>query len=63
MYTNLPINSIIEINIKSEEVLSLLNIKPGRELGNILHKLEKEIVTGKLKNEKESIIERLKSYE
>lgn len=63
MYTNLPINSIIEINIKSEEVLSLLNIKPGRELGSILHKLEKEIVTGKLKNEKESIIERLKSYE
>ena len=63
MYTNLPINSIIEINIKSEEVLSLLNIKPGKELGNILHKLEKEIVTGKLKNDKESIIERLKSYE
>lgn len=63
MYTNLPINSIIEINIKSEEVLSLLNIKKGKQLGTILHKLEKEIVTGKLNNNKEDIIERLKSYE
>ena len=62
MYTNLPINSIIEINITSEKICDVLNITPGKELGTIWKLLEKEIVNGKLINEEEKIIERLRWY-
>ena len=62
MYTNLPIKGIIEINITSEKICDVLNITPGKELGTIWKLLEKEIVNGKLINEEEKIIERLRWY-
>lgn len=62
IYTNLPIKGIIDINLKSEEICNILNIKPGKLLGDILHTLEKEIVLGSLENERDKLIERLSEY-
>lgn len=59
MYTNLPIKSIMDLDISSEEVMSYLGIKPGKELGSILNTIEMEVVSGKLKNRKVDILERL----
>ena len=60
IYTNLPIKGIMDIDIKSEEIMNILNINPSKELGEIIKVIEKEIIKGKLKNEKEEIIKRLK---
>ena len=62
MYTNLPIKGIIDINIKSEEICKILDIKPSENLGKILKVLEKEILNNKLKNEKEEIIKRIEYW-
>lgn len=62
IYTNLPIKGIIDINLKSEEICKLLNIKPGKTLGEIIHILEKEIVLGLIENDKEVLVERLSEY-
>ena len=62
IYTNLPIKSIIDIDIKSEEVSSVLGIKPGKKLGEVLHILEYEIVSGKLDNKHDLILERLSEF-
>lgn len=59
MYTNLPIKSIMDLDISSEEVMSYLGIGPGKELGIILNTIEMEVVSGKLKNRKVDILERL----
>ena len=62
IYTNLPIKSIIDIDIKSEEVSSVLGIKPGKKLGEVLHILEYEIVSEKLDNKHDLILERLSEF-
>ncbi len=59
LYTNLPIKCIIELNVTPKEVCEILNIEPSKELGNILKTIEKEVIEGKLKNEKQELIKRI----
>lgn len=59
IYTNLPIKGIIDIDIKNDEICSILKIKPSKKLGIILKILEKEIIEGTLINKKEEIVKRL----
>lgn len=63
IYTNLPIKGIIDIEIKSEEICDILNIKPSKLLGNIIKRIEQEIIEGNLKNTKQDIIKWLKDCE
>ncbi len=55
IYTNLPIKGIIDINITSEEICKLLSIMPSKYLGDIIKRVEKEIIEGNIKNENEEI--------
>lgn len=59
LYDKLPIKDIIDINITAEEICSILNIEPSKELGNVYKIIEKEIIDYKLINNKENIIKRL----
>lgn len=59
VYTNLPIKSINEINISSEEILDILKIEPGKRVGVTLKILENLILEGKLNNTNEDIRNKL----
>jgi len=60
---NLVIRSKKDINITSEEILKLIDKKPGIWLSNLYDDLEVKIITSKLKNDKSKIIEFiLKNY-
>ncbi len=54
-YTNLKIHSRKELEITSEEIMSLLNKKPGEFLKEIFKDIEKEVLYGRLPNEKEAL--------
>ena len=56
MYKLLPIHSIKDIDITSEEICEILKIKPSKKLGDIIKYIEKEIIKGTLSNNKEEII-------
>ncbi len=59
IYNNLPIKSIMDIDIDNEEILEILNINPGKRVGVTLKILENLILEGKIKNERESIRNKL----
>ncbi len=60
---NLPIKSKKEINITTDEILKLLDKKPGNWISKLYEDLEVKIVTSKVKNNKEKIKEYiLKNY-
>lgn len=60
---NLPIKSKDEINISAEEIIKLVNKKPGVWLKKVYDDIEVKIINSKLKNEKDKIIEYiLKKY-
>ncbi len=56
MYYNLPIKTRKDIDINANIICSKLNINPSKKVGDILNYLEKNIINGKLKNERESIL-------
>lgn len=62
LYTNLKIKCIIDIDVSNDEVCSIMGIKPGKELGYILKKLESEIINGNLDNSHDKIIEKLTEW-
>lgn len=59
-YFSLPIKSRNEINISSLDICDIINIKPSKKLGEIISYIEKDILLGKLNNNKEDIIIYLK---
>ena len=53
-----------EIDIDSEDIMEILNSKPGKYLKDIISDVEREILYRRLENKKESIVEYiLKNYE
>ena len=60
IYASLPIRSVKDIDITSEEICNILQITPGKELGSVIKYIEKEIIKGTLNNSKEEIIDYLK---
>ncbi len=54
--------SVNDLKIDGNDVMKELNIKPGPEIGKILNEIFTEVEEGKLKNEREILIERLKLY-
>ncbi|HKB88397.1 MAG TPA: CCA tRNA nucleotidyltransferase [Patescibacteria group bacterium] len=53
--------SIKDLKINGNDVMKELNIKPGPEIGKILEKLFEEVVEKKLENNKETLIQNLKT--
>lgn len=61
LYKNLPITSRKEIEITGEEIAKCLNKEPGSYLKEINLDIEKQIINGNLENNKEKIIEYIKT--
>ena len=60
-YDELPIKEKSEINIEAKDICKILNIKPGKIIGEIFSDLEDKILDKKLDNEKEKIKDYIKS--
>ena len=52
--------SVNDLKIDGHDVMKELGIKPGPEIGKILNEIFAEVEDGKLKNEREALLERLK---
>ncbi len=59
LYKKMPIKDVSDIDINGNEIIQLLNIEPGKIVKDIYKDIEKEILSGKLKNSKEKIKEYL----
>ena len=63
-YAALVVKSRKEIDIDSEDIMKILNSKPGKYLKDIISDVEREILYRRLENKKEAISEYiLKNYE
>lgn len=51
-----------DLKINGNDVMKILNLKPGPKIGEILKDIFDKVVDGKLKNEKSDLIEILKKY-
>jgi len=54
--------SVNDLKIDGHDVMKELGIKPGPEIGKILNTIFTEVEEGKLKNEREVLINRIKEY-
>lgn len=54
--------SITDLKIDGNDVMKELGLKPGPEIGKILNAIFEEVDEGKLKNEKEVLLEKLKEF-
>jgi small subunit ribosomal protein S3 len=54
--------NIKDLKIDGTDVMQELNLKPGPEIGKILTAIFAEVEEGKLKNEREVLVERLKLF-
>lgn len=55
IYNTIPIHSKKDIKITKEEIIEIINKKPGKYLTKIINILEKEIVNGNIKNSNEEL--------
>lgn len=55
LYNSLPIKSNKDIDIKGNEIISILNINPSKIINNVIIDIEKEILSGNLINNNEEI--------
>lgn len=53
--------SVTDLKINGKDVMQTLNIKPGPKVGEILNQLFNEVVEGKVKNEREELMTRIKT--
>lgn len=55
-FEQLPIHSRKELDITSEEILSVLNIEPGPFVRKVYENLEKEVIYRRLENKKDKLV-------
>lgn len=55
-YNALPIHSLNDLAVDGKYLMAQCDKKPGRWLGLLLHHLEEQVVTGKLANQKETLL-------
>lgn len=51
--------SIKDLKINGEDVMKILKIKPGPKVGEVLQKIFDQVVEGKIKNEKETLLNKI----
>ena len=59
-YDELPIKERSEINITAKDICKLIDVKPGKIIGEIFRDLEEKIINNKLENNKDVIVEYIK---
>jgi tRNA nucleotidyltransferase (CCA-adding enzyme) len=57
----MPVFSTKELNVRGDEIASLLHKSPGPWIAGLLHNLLEEVALRRLPNEKESLLEAIKS--
>ena len=60
-YEELPIKEKSEINISAKDICKLLDIKPGKIIGEIFSDLETKIINKELVNDKDELINYIKN--
>jgi len=60
MYKNMPIKDKKDINIRSKDIINILEIKPSPVIGKVLVKLESLILKGIIKNKRSELIKYVK---
>jgi len=53
--------TVKDLKVDGYDVMKILNIKPSKQIGDILDKLFEEVIEGKIKNDRELLLDRLKS--
>ena len=61
IYSNLPIYSRKDIKLSGSDIVGILNREPGDYLSDILLDIEKKIIIGDIKNERDDLISYVKS--
>jgi hypothetical protein len=51
---------VTDLKVDGKDVMETLEIKPSRQVGDVLDTLFADVVEGKLKNEREPLLEELK---
>ena len=59
-YDELPIKERSDINISAKDICKLIDVKPGKIIGEIFRDLEEKIINNKLENNKDVIVEYIK---
>ena len=52
---------VSDLKVDGHDVMKIFNIKPSKQIGDILDKLFEDVVEGKLKNDREVLLARLSS--
>jgi len=52
---------VSDLKVDGHDVMKIFNIKPSKQIGDILDKLFEDVVEGKLKNDREALLARLSS--
>jgi len=55
--------SVHDLKLKGDEIMEILNIKPGPEVGRILKQLFKEVEDKKVENKKQELIKKIKEID
>jgi len=55
--------TVKDLKIDGQDVMQIKNIKPSRQVGDILDALFEQVVSGKTKNERETLLDALKTRE
>lgn len=61
-YEQLPIKSKKDISINGNDIIQSLNAKPGKWLGEVITQIEELVVSGKLANDPQVILEWVKNH-
>ena len=59
-YDELPIKERSDINISAKDICKLIDVKPGKIIGEIFRDLEEKIINNKLENNKDVIVKYIK---
>jgi putative nucleotidyltransferase with HDIG domain len=55
--------TIHDLHISGHDIMKELGLKPGRHIGELLHKIFEEVEEGNIKNEREALLQRIKTME
>lgn len=55
--------SVTDLKVNGKDVMEILNITPGPMVGKVLNQLFEEVVEGKIKNQRDSLLKRIKEVD
>ena len=60
-YQDLPLKSPQQLAINGQQIMQILNLSPGPQIGQYLKQIQQAIVAGKLVNDYQTIVNYLKN--